>query len=453
MGQNWDAILLAAGSGTRMKSKTPKVLQKVAGTPMLQRIIKQLHGAGCKTVHVVVTEALHQLLKPMQSEFGDVEFHIQHKPLGTGDAVLSVPAEVLSSQIFICNGDHPLMNQVDVVDLQNIHQKSSADVSVAILEMDQPGSFGRVIKDGDQIEKIIEAKEASPEQLSIKDINTGLYLGKTEVIYGALAELQNLDRTTEFYLTDIVEAVRKKSGVVKWINTTEDMAFGVNDSESLYLSNQKAYLQNNQKLLSEGVKFIDIHSSYIDDDVTVEPDTLIYPNVFLKGKTHIAEACVIEAGVHIFSSQIGPQTYLKAGSYIESTVIRGECSVGPYARLREGTLIEKSVKIGNFVESKKTHFKEGVKAGHQCYLGDTEIGEGTNIGAGTITCNFAVDGKKYKTQIGKNVFVGSDSQIVPPVSIGDSAVIAAGATVTKDVEAGSLYVTRAKAIVKKNYKG
>lgn len=452
----WDAILLAAGSGTRMKSKTPKVLQTVAGVPMLERVVGQLKKAGCRKVHVVVTSSLQEVVQPLADRVGDVLLHVQAQPLGTGDAVLSVDESQLSELTFICNGDHPLVNEKDIRSLLEEFQNRQATLCVATLEMQEPGSFGRVIKQGMQIKKIVEAKEATAEELKIKDVNTGLYIGHTRNIFTALNDLKNQKRSTkEFYLTDIVENIQSQASEgqqVAWIDTTEDMAFGVNDSEGLYLVNKKSYIQNNRQLLEKGVKFIDIENTYIDDGVEIEEDSFIYPNVYIKGTTKIASGCTIESGVHILNSTIGPNTYIKAGSYIEGAVIDGDASVGPYARLREGTRVEKNVKIGNFVEAKKTHFKEGVKAGHQCYLGDAEIGEGTNIGAGTITCNFAVDGKKYKTVIGKNVFVGSDSQIVPPITIADGAVIAAGATVTKDVESKSLYVTRAKAIVKKNYR-
>lgn len=450
----WDAILLAAGSGTRMKSQTPKVMQTVAGVPMLERIVKQFQLAGCRRVHVVLTEALSPIVKSLSERHqGFLSLHIQKQPLGTGDAVLSVVAEDLTDTIFICNGDHPLIHHNDIQKLLSDHQSKGTSLSVAVLDMPEPGSFGRIVKEGATIQKIVEAKEASAQELQIQTVNTGLYIGNRDLIFGSLKHLQTQERkSSEFYLTDIVEEAQKNGHKVTWIETTEDMAFGVNDSESLYLVNKKSYVLNNRHHLAHGVKFLDIENTYIDDGVEIAEDTFIYPNVYIKGDTRIASGCVIESGAHIISSELGPNTYIKAGSYIEKTQLKGETSVGPYARLREGTLVEKHVKIGNFVESKKTHFKEGVKAGHQCYLGDAEIGEETNIGAGTITCNFAVDGKKYKTIIGKNVFVGSDSQIVPPVTIGDGAVIAAGATVTKDVEAKSLYVTRAKAFIKKEYK-
>lgn len=448
----WDAILLAAGSGTRMKSRTPKVLQRVAGVPMLERIVGQLKAAGCRQVHVVVTEALQEVVKPLASSMESVFLHVQKQPLGTGDAVLSVDPKGLAETLFICNGDHPLVNQEDIADVLSAYVQRQTSLCVAVLDMSNPGSFGRVIKKEAQIQKIVEAKEATAAELEIQTVNTGLYIGSTDVIYKSLQGLRSKSRTSEFYLTDIVEDIHTSGRPVAWIETTEDMAFGVNDSESLYLVNKKSYIKNGRKHLSNGVKFLDIENTYIDDGVEIGEDTFVYPNVYIKGKTRIGAGCVIEAGSHILASEVGPNTYIKAGSYIENAMIQGECSIGPYARLREGTRVEKHVKIGNFVESKKTHFKEGVKAGHQCYLGDAEIGENTNIGAGTITCNFAVDGQKYKTVIGKDVFVGSDSQIVPPVHIGDGAVVAAGATVTKDVEAKSLYVTRAKAVVKKNYR-
>lgn len=453
----WDAIILAAGDGTRMISKIPKVLHKVAGVPMVVRIIDALNAAGAENLHIVISKKIEADLIYLKDKYKNLYFHIQQQPLGTADAVYAVKAK-LNPYVMICNGDHPLINTKEVSEFVSKSLDVKAEFSLGVLEVKEPGAFGRVILgDKNSAQQIVEAKQCNSEQLKIKTINTGVYFCRSELLFDFLSSQfgkneKTKAQTHEFYLTDIVKYLSDKGHTVTGYKTSENMGFGVNDSLALSEANVMAYQGINKNLLLKGVKFINPNLVYIEDSVEIEPDVTIYPNVYIFGGSKIESGTVIESGAHIKNSQIGPNTLIKAGSYIEGAKILGDSNIGPYAHLREGTVIHKDVKVGNFAEVKNSTLASGVKAGHQCYLGDAEIGENTNIGAGTITCNFAADGKKYKTKIGKNVFVGSDTQIVPPVTIEDQAVIAAGATVTKDVEAKSLYVTRAKAITKSNYR-
>lgn len=455
---NWDAIILAAGEGTRMLSKLPKVMHKVAGQPMIVRIIEAMNASGAQNIHVVISKKIEAELTPLKEQYSNLFFHIQHEPKGTADAVNSVKAK-LSSNVFISNGDHPLINKKDVSDFVEHALLSGADLCLGVLDLPNPGAFGRVIfKNGNSgfVDEIVEAKHCSKEQYAVTSINSGFYFGNTELLFQFLnspeGQTAKDPNKKEFYLTDVVKYLNDHGHKVFGYTTTEAMGFGVNDPIALNEANQKAYALINLEHMKKGVRFINSDLTYIEPSVEIESDVLIYPNVYLFGKTKIQSGCTIESGAHIKNSKIGPNTMIKAGSYLEGAETLGDSNIGPYSHLREGSVIHQNVKVGNFAEVKNSILRSGVKAGHQCYLGDADIGEETNIGAGTITCNFAVDGKKYKTVIGKNVFIGSDSQIVPPVTISDGAVVAAGATVTKDVETNSLYVTRSKAIVKKNYR-
>ncbi len=458
---SWDAIVLAAGDGTRMLSKLPKVLHKVAGQPMIERTIEALNEAGATNIHVVVSQKILNDLLYIKTIFKNVFFHIQNQPLGTADAVYSVKAS-LSEYVLICNGDHPLVNAKDILHFIDQAQLSNSDLNLALLELSDPSSFGRVIQSkNSKVDEIIEAKHCSPEQLKICIVNSGIYYSRSDLLFEFLkATLVSRDVEAEFktaskkeyYLTDIVKFLNSKGYNVSGFTTSDDMGFGVNDSLALAQANQKAYLKINQRLMQNGVKLISPETTYIEGSVQIDADVLIYPNVFIFGASKVEVGSIIESGSHIKNSKLGPHTLIKAGSYLEGAKVLGHSSIGPYAHLREGAVIHPNVKVGNFAEVKNSILFKGVKAGHQCYLGDAEIGENTNIGAGTITCNFAADGKKYQTKIGKNVFIGSDTQIVPPIVIEDDSVIAAGATVTKNVEAKSLYVTRAKAFVKQNYR-
>ncbi len=471
----WDAIVLAAGEGTRMVSKTPKVLHHVGGQPMIVRVIEALNTSGAEHIHVVISKKIKADLDYLSKIYKNLTFHIQAEPNGTADAVKSVKAN-LSEYVLICNGDHPLMNPQDIHSFIHSAEKKTTDLTVGILNLKNPGAFGRVILDDAGFAKeIIEAKHCNEKQLKISTVNSGIYFCKSKRMTEFFLEksknndsaessnknsnknssksaVKGATKNQEFYLTDIVKFLNDKKNPVSGFTTTDLMCFGVNDAMALNEANQMAYIILNQELMNKGVKFINANATYIEPNAKIEADVLIYPNVYIFGETEIGTGTIIESGVHIKNSKIGPNTIIKAGSYIEGAKILGYSSIGPYAHLRDGSEIHENVKVGNFAEVKNSILKKGVKAGHQCYLGDADIGEDTNIGAGTITCNFAVDGKKYKTIIGKNVFVGSDTQIVPPVTIGDYAVLAAGSTVTKDVESQSLYVTRAKAVTKSNYR-
>lgn len=436
------AIVLAAGKGTRMKSALPKVLHPVAGVPMLSRVIGALKGASIPDIRVVVGFG-EKLVRGVVEPLG-VHCFLQKQQLGTADAVKSALVDELSGLVFIMNGDHPLVNSMDIKSLVEEFKNSGLDIAVISCILEKPGEFGRVIRHHGELHSIVEAKDASRETLKIKEVNTGVYLMKAELMTELLPKIKNQNSKGEYYLTDIILLAQEESYRVGVIKGHKRLAFGVNSQRELARASRYFFKKKCRQLLDDGVVIIDPENTYIEDSVEVGPASVLYPGVYLRGKTKLGSFCVVEPQVYMVDVKAADGCIIKAGSYLEQAILHARVQVGPYARLRPDTEIFEEAQIGNFVELKKVKFGKKSKAGHLTYLGDAEIGEDVNIGCGTITCNYAVDKKKYKTRIGDGVFVGSDTQFVAPVEIGSQAVIASGSTITKDVPAGHLGVARGR---------
>ena len=432
-----------------MNTTLPKVLHPVAGHPMILRVIEAVKKAGPEEIRVVVGTGA-ALVKRVIESTGVISFE-QKTQLGTADAVRAASPETMTGNILILNGDHPLVTAEDVKGFLEEFTLSGFDIAVVTAKLKRPGSLGRIIRQSGSIRAIVEVKDASSETLKINEINTGIYVVRAEVLNTYLPQIKDNNSKKEFYLTDII-AMGLEAGVkVGTLEGKGHVAFGVNDQEELSFANRLAYARKLKSLQAGGVIVLSKANTFVEEEVKVGSGTVLYPNVYLRGKAAIGSHCVIEPNCMVTDSQIDNEVQLKAGSYLEKCVIKTKAIVGPYARLRPGTEIGIEAHIGNFVEIKNTKIGDRAKASHLTYLGDAEIGEDSNIGCGTITCNYAVDRKKYKTKIGKNVFVGSDSQFVAPVEVGDGAVIASGSTITKNVPAGALAVARSKQIVKENY--
>ena len=442
-------IVLAAGKGTRMNSPLPKVMHPVAGVPMIQQVVKQCFAAGATDVRVVVGHG-KDLVRPCVESLGATIFE-QKEPLGTADAVRAARIEDLQGVVVIINGDHPLVEAQDIKSALEEHRLSGAAVSVVTCEVEDPGSYGRIVRDGKQIRAIVEARDASNEVLKIREINTGLYVVDAKALIEILPKIQAQNSQKEFYLTDLVRLGLEGKKKVQAIKARAHVAKGVNDQVELSEINRAIFLRKAHRLMKDGVMILDPGSTYIEESVTVGPATVIYPGALLRGQSRVGSFCVVEPNVFISDCKVGDSVKIRAGSYLEGAVVDDHCIIGPYARLRPETTVGEGAHVGNFVELKKVNFGAKAKANHLTYLGDAEIGEGTNIGCGTITCNFAPDKAKYKTVIGKNAFIGSDTQFIAPVSIGDEAVIGSGSTITKDVPARALAVTRAKQVIRENY--
>ncbi|MDX9730236.1 MAG: bifunctional UDP-N-acetylglucosamine diphosphorylase/glucosamine-1-phosphate N-acetyltransferase GlmU [Bdellovibrionales bacterium] len=443
-------IVLAAGKGTRMKSPLPKVLHPVVGQPMVGRVLNAAKAVGAKELRVVVgygESLVRRVIEPM----GAVAFP-QTEQKGTAHAVMAAQPESLNGTVLILNGDNPLLEASDLEKILAEFNDARADLAVVTAEMKSPGSLGRIVRQKGELRAIVEASDAGPETLRIREVNSGAYVVKASVLASLLPQVKPNNAKGEFYLTDIIalalEAKGKDRLKVMAIKARPAVAFGVNTQEELAKASNVVFKRNSRRLMENGVVMIDPRTVYAEDDVLIGSGTVVYPGVYLRGATRVGSYCVLEPGVHIISSSIADSTHVKAGCYFENAVVGEKVQIGPYARLRPESQIGREAQIGNFVELKKTTFGARSKAGHLTYLGDAIIGEDVNVGCGTITCNYAADRKKYQTVVENGVFVGSDVQFVAPVKIGEGAVIASGSTITEDVPAKSLAIARGRQVNK-----
>lgn len=438
------AVILAAGKGTRMKSALPKVLHPISGQPMLRYPLQAAQQAGFEQLAVVVG---HQAEKVQQAFSADkVTWVEQTEQLGTGHALLCA-AEALagfSGTLLLLCGDVPLLQTETLQYLQKFHYHERSVVTVLTAEMANPSGYGRVIRSGEQVLQIVEEKDATDQQKQVTEINTGIYLFDAEFVFAALKNLKTDNAQGEYYLTDVVAAAvaaGKKTRSVCVPDATEVM--GINDRCQLAEAEAVMRWRVNTELMQSGVSMIDPTTVYVDTTVVIGADTVLHPNVHLCGATKIGANCTVETGVVVVDSTIADGVHLKAGSALEEAQVGPDSKIGPMAHLRPGTVLSGNNKIGNFVETKKVQFGEGSQSSHLTYIGDAEVGRNVNFGCGTITCNY--DGvNKHKTTVGDDVFIGSDVQFVAPVSIGRNSVIGAGSTITKDVPADSLAISRSE---------
>jgi bifunctional UDP-N-acetylglucosamine pyrophosphorylase/glucosamine-1-phosphate N-acetyltransferase len=442
-------ILLAAGKGTRMKSPLPKVLHPVAGRPMIEKVIVAAQKAGASEVRVIVGHGqalVRQVVEPM-----GVHCFEQKEQLGTAHAVRCAQVENLDGHVIIMNGDHPLIEASDIKDFYRQFCDSRCDLAVVTAQLKNPAEFGRIIRHQGQLKAIVEAKDASADTLKIQEVNTGIYVVKASVLKEYLPRIQNHNAKKEFYLTDLISLCIEDNLKVTPLLATPKVAVGVNTQAELARATRLLFRRKALRLMEEGVLMLDPRSTYVEESVEIGAGSVLYPNVYVRGRARIGSFTVLEPNVFISDCEIGDSVQIRAGSYLENSKVQAKASVGPYARLRPETHIGEEAHVGNFVEMKKVNFGKKSKAGHLTYLGDAEVGEEVNIGCGTITCNYAVDKKKYKTKIGHRVFVGSDTQFVAPIEIGDDAVIGSGSTITKNVPAKALAVARGRQVILEDY--
>ncbi len=442
-------IALAAGKGTRMKSPLPKVLHPVAGRPMIEKVILASKRAGAQEVRVIVGHGqtlVRQVVEPM-----GVTCFAQDEQLGTAHAVKCAKPESIEGDIVIMNGDHPLIEAADIKEFVRIFRDGKCDLAVVTAVLKNPGEFGRIVRQSGELVAIVEAKDASADTLKINEVNTGIYIVKAEILAEYLPKIKNNNSKKEYYITDLISLCIEDKCRVRAITSTPKVAVGVNTQVELANATRLLFKRKALQLMEEGVLLIDPRTTYVEESVEIGAGSVIYPNVFIRGRSRIGSFTVIESNVFISDSEVADSVQIRGGSYLEDSQVHKKASVGPYARLRPDTEIGEEAHVGNFVEMKKVKFGKKSKAGHLTYLGDAEIGEEVNIGCGTITCNYAADRKKYKTKIGNRVFVGSDTQFVAPIVVGDDAVIGSGSTITKDVPSNALAVARGRQMIKENY--
>jgi bifunctional UDP-N-acetylglucosamine pyrophosphorylase/glucosamine-1-phosphate N-acetyltransferase len=438
-------VILAAGKGTRMKSVRPKVLHSVAGRPMIDYVLRAASGLNASSTTLVVGH-MKELLKQGLAEHPGLSFVTQEPQLGTGHALLQTAA-VLESKtgvLLLLSGDVPLLRRNTLATLLEKHQGSGAAATVLTAIVEQPYGYGRIVRLRGKISRIVEERDASPAQRKIKEINSGIFAFSLGPLYNALRGLATANAQGEYYLTDLVSIYRRQKRTVETVLLDDpDEILGINSRSDLAEASRIVRQKKNEELMAAGVTIEDPATTYIGEDVAVGADTVIHPGVHLEGRTEVGAACEIHSGARIINSVLADRVTILNFCVIKGARLAPGVTVGPFVHIRPETELRENVHIGNFVELKKSVIGAGTKAGHLSYLGDATIGENVNIGAGTITCNY--DGeKKYQTVIQDGAFIGSDSQLVAPVTVGRHAYVGSGTTVREDVPAGSLAVSGGK---------
>jgi bifunctional UDP-N-acetylglucosamine pyrophosphorylase/glucosamine-1-phosphate N-acetyltransferase len=438
-------VVLAAGKGTRMKSQTPKVLHKIGGLTIIERVIRTATALMPASITLVVghgADAVRESLSKRKS----LQFVIQEQQLGTGHALLQTRPllEGKPGTVVLLSGDAPLLTSETLKALIAAHHEAGAAATVVTANLARPFGYGRIIRAGGRISKIVEDRDASPAQKAITEINSGIYAFDLARLFPALDSIGTANKQGEYYLPDLVGIYRKqKQPVATWTVQHADEIRGINSRTELAEVSTMVRQQKNEELMAAGVTLIDPATTYIDADVVVGPDTVIFPCVFLEGSTTIGAACEIHSGTRIVNSTIGDRVCVRNHTVVTDSTVASGAFLGPFAHIRPASEVGEDVHIGNFVELKKAKMGKGAKANHLAYLGDATIGTKTNVGAGTITCNY--DGeKKHQTVIGNGVFVGSNSTLVAPLTLADGSYIAAGSAVTEDVPEGALAIGRAR---------
>lgn len=443
------AVILAAGKGTRMRSKLPKVLHKVGGKAMLQHVLDAADAAGAAEKIVIVGHGA-ELVESMVGEQGKIV--LQAEQLGTGHAVMQTKdalAGFTGTAMILC-GDTPLLDGEELKKFYEAHVQSGAAATVLTAFMDNPFGYGRIVRDADgNVQGIVEEKDADTQQKLIKEINTGIYCLECPLMFDVLATLTCDNAQGEYYLTDVLtklnEAGKKVGGVV---TEDSDMVMGINSRRQLAEAESVMRVRILNKLMDEGVTIMDPASTFIEGSVKIGCDTVIYPFTWLEGNTEIGEDCEIGPNVRLTNVEVGNGTHLQF-VYGHDCKVCDEVTAGPYVHLRPDTVIGNKVKIGNFVEVKNSNVGTGTKLPHLTYIGDSDIGSGVNMGCGCITVNY--DGKKkHRTVIEDNAFVGCNTNLVAPVTVKAGCYIGAGSTITKEVPENSLGIARAK---QKNIEG
>lgn len=437
------AVILAAGKGTRMKSDIPKVLHTLAGRPMIHYPVDLARRLGAERIIVVVGHGEERLREALGGE--DIAFVTQEPQLGTAHALGFARGwmEGFAGQMLILCGDVPLLTLQTLEGLLAHHRREKVPLTMLVGRLDVPSSYGRIIRNArGRVVKVVEEKDASAAQRRIREVNAGTYCAEPGAVFEALERVGNDNAQGEFYLTDIVEILAPE-GVATYRAGSHEEFMGINDRVDLARAEEILQWRLRTLWMREGVTLRDPGSVYMELDVEIGRDTSVGPQVILRGKTFIGEGCEIGAGCVIQDSTLEDGVLVLPCSVItESRVAKG-ATIGPFAHLRPGTHVGPEARVGNFVEVKKSTIGRGSKASHLSYLGDAEVGQGVNIGAGTITCNY--DGfDKHRTVIEDEAFVGSDTQLVAPVRVGKGAVVGAGSVITQDVPPGALALGRAR---------
>ncbi|MBX3119107.1 MAG: bifunctional UDP-N-acetylglucosamine diphosphorylase/glucosamine-1-phosphate N-acetyltransferase GlmU [Fimbriimonadaceae bacterium] len=443
------AIVLAAGKGTRMKSELPKGLFPICGQPMAKLVGETLKSAGAERVVVVVGHGGDLMIEALGDGF---EYVWQREQNGTGHAALMAESALgtFEGPVVICAADTPLLDEATLRALVEEHREAHADLTMATAHLPDPSGYGRVVRDvHNRATKIVEEKDANPKIKAIKEVNSGLYCVNASILFRLLSTLSNKNAQGEYYLTDIVEAVFESGGRVETRSFPPSILLGVNDRWQLAEAEESYRKQVIRRHCLNGVTVVDPNTTYISANAQIGAETVIFPMTHILGASVIGESCEIGPSTMIKDSTVGVGCTVLM-SHMNRAKLGNDVRVGPYSNIRPGTSLGDGVKVGNFVEIKNAELGGRASVSHLTYIGDATIGSETNIGAGTITCNY--DGyKKYRTTIGEGAFIGSNSTLIAPVAIGDGAIIAAGSVINEDVPADALGLGRARQEVKEEW--
>jgi bifunctional UDP-N-acetylglucosamine pyrophosphorylase/glucosamine-1-phosphate N-acetyltransferase len=440
-----DIAILAAGKGTRMNSARPKVLHRVAGLPMIEYVLGAAASLGARTTALVVGHQAEMVKAALSHEAG-LTFVVQEPQLGTAHALLTTE-QVFSSAtgtLVLLSGDVPLLTATTLRALVDHHEASRAAVTVLTAVVDQPGGYGRIVRSGERIARIVEDKDATAAERQIREINSGIYAFALEGLFDAVRLIAPENAQHEYYLPDLVAVSRQRGLGVETVTVTNPEEIrGINSSAELAVVTRILRDQKTAQLMAAGVSIEDPATAYIDQAVAIGADTILHPGVFIEGRTTIGSGCEIHSGVRIVDSQIGERAVVLNHCVITGARVESEARIGPFAHLRPDAEVRERARVGNFVELKKATLGRASKAMHLSYLGDATIGSDVNIGAGTIICNY--DGeKKHRTIIGDGAFIGSDTQLIAPVTVGGGAYVGSGSTIREDVPPGALAVSAGK---------
>lgn len=442
-----EICILAAGVGSRMRSNRPKTLQPLAGRPLLAHLLDTVAQLEADQTHVIVGQGADEV-RAAFADRTDINWVYQHERLGTGHAMQqAVPSLAAHGRVLMLLGDAPLISLASLRSLT----ESTSDLSILSVDMAEPFNYGRIIRDGERVTRIVEEKDASDAEQLITEINTGVMCASTAGLRDWLARLDSDNAQQEYLLTDIVEHANAAGCLVSAIKAKDPVEVtGINTFEQLANLERHYQMTRAKELMAQGVHLADPARVDIRGELTTGADVSIDVNVIFEGSVKLGDGVRIGPNCVIKDTVIGAGSVIKANSVTEGATIGSNCSVGPFARLRPGAVLADEVGIGNFVEVKKTTLGRGSKASHLAYLGDSTLGEGVNIGAGTITCNY--DGvNKYETHIGDGAFIGSNSSLVAPVTIGAGSTVGAGSTITKDVDEQVLAIGRGKQVTISNW--
>ena len=438
-------VVLAAGQGPRMKSDLPKVLHRIAGRSLVEHVLRTADTLTPATITVVVGHRAEIVREQLRSR-PDLNFALQQPQLGTAHALQQVEPVLAgrSGTVVLLSGDVPLLTARTLQRLVETHRGAGAAATVVTATLERPYGYGRIVRADGRIARIVEERDASPAERQIKEINSGIYAFDLPPLFDALRGIASQNAQGEFYLTDLIAIYRRRKVPVEtlMIENPEEIR-GINSRTELAAVSDVVRQTKNEELMAAGVTLVDPATTYIDPDVEIGRDTVIHPGVIIEGTTTIGAACEIQGHVRIADSQIGDRVSVNNFCLIVGARVADGVAIGPFAHLRPDTELHEGSKVGNFVELKKTTLGANSKVNHLAYLGDTTVGVGVNVGAGTITCNY--DGvKKHQTVIEDGAFVGSDSQLVAPITIGKGAYVGTGTTVRENVPAGSLAVSAGK---------